>query len=171
MILYVGQAVGIIGLIFAAISFQKNSNKGILQFQILAALTFFVHFILLGAFTGAFMNLIGAARNVVFYNHEKSWAKSRLWLVLFIGVYITVGIMTWKDGYSILPIVAMSLSSIGLWIKNPKLTRFIVLPSSPCWLVYNIATFSIAGILTETFVLSSLIIAVIRFDILKQNNV
>ena len=168
MLFYIAQAVGIVGLIFAVISFQKNNNKGILLFQVMAALTFFIHFTLLGAYTGAAMNLIGAARNLVFYNREKRWAQSRYWVAAFIGIYIIVGMLTWKDGFSILPIIAMTLSSVGLWIKNPKFTRLIVLPSSPCWLVYNIVSSSIAGILTETFVVTSLIIAVIRFDILKQ---
>lgn len=171
IVYYIAQAVGIVGLTFAVISFQKNSNKGILFFQVLAELTFFVHFTLLGAYTGAYMNLIGAVRNLVFYNREKRWAQSKNWVFVFIAVYVIIGILTWKNEFSILPIIAMTLSSIALWIKNPKFTRLIVLPSSPCWLIYNIESSSIAGVLTESFVLSSLIIAIIRFDVWKQPQV
>lgn len=168
MINYIGQAVGLIGLTFAVISFQKNSNKGILFFQVASSLTFTLHFTLLGAYTGAVMNFLGALRNLVFYNRTRKWADKKIWLYAFIIIYAAAGIVTWKDIYSILPIIAMTLSSIGLWIKNAKYTRLVVLPSSPCWLIYNIATLSVAGILTETFVLISLIVAIIRFDILKK---
>jgi hypothetical protein len=168
MLIYLPQAIGFVGLLFAIISFQKNDNKGILFFQLLAALTFSLHFALLGAFTGATMNLLGAARNIVFFNREKNWANKKIWLYLFIMFYIIIGLQTWKNTYSVLPIIAMILSTIGLWIKNAKFTRMIILPSSPCWLIYNFVNSSIAGVFTEVFVLSSLVIAVIRFDILKQ---
>jgi len=62
----------------------------------------------------------------------------------------------------------MILSTVGFWVKNPKYTRLIYLPSSPCWLIYNVVNLSIAGVLTEIFASSSLLIAIFRFDILKK---
>lgn len=175
MYYYIVQAIGIVGMILAFISFQKNSNKQILLYQTFAAVAFTLHFWLLGAFTGAAMNILGASRNIVFYNREKSWANKKFWVYLFITLYVISGILTWKNIFSLLPILAMSLATVGLWIKNSKITRYIILPTSPCWLIYNLVNKSISGVLTETFVLSSLLIAIIRFDILKikvklQNN-
>lgn len=167
MLNYIAQVIGFAGLVFAIISFQKNNNKGILFFQVMASLTFFLHFVMLGAYTGAIMNLSGAIRNCVFYNREKSWADKKVWLYIFISINIIVGLLTWKNFYSILPIMATSLSCIGLWIRNPRYTRFVVLTSSPCWLVYNIISSSVAGVLTEVFALSSLIVGIYRFDIVK----
>lgn len=167
---YFAQAIGFVGMLFAFISFQRNNNKGILFFQIMATTAFIFHFLLLGAYTGAMMNLLGALRNIVFFYKEKKWASKRYWLYLFNVLYIVCGIMTWKGLYSLLPMVAMVVSTIGLWLNNPRHTRFLVFPSSPCWLVYNIITNSIAGIFTEIFVLCSLTIGIIRFDIIKSGN-
>lgn len=168
MLIYFAQALGFVGLSLAIISFQKNDNKGIVFFQLLASMTFAFHFTLLGAYTGACMNILGAFRNVVYYNRDKEWANKKVWLYLFIGLYIIAGVLTWKNLYSILPIIGMILSTVGFWVKNPKYTRLIYLPSSPCWLIYNVVNLSYAGVLTEIFASSSLLIAIFRFDVLKK---
>lgn len=169
MYYYIVQAIGAVGMILAFISFQKNNNKQILLFQTIAAVAFTLHFWLLGAFTGAAMNVLGASRNIVFYNREKRWANNRFWMYFFIALYIISGILTWENIFSLLPTLAMSLATVGLWIQNPKITRYVVLPTSPCWLIYNVVNKSISGVLTETFVMVSLFIAIIRFDILKRD--
>ena len=81
---FITQAIGFVGLFFAFISFQKKQRGGILFFQILASAFYFFHFLLLGAYTGSVMNLIGAFRNYIFYNREKAWAGKLFWFYLFI---------------------------------------------------------------------------------------
>jgi len=168
MVFYLAQALGFVGLLFAIISFQKNSNKEIVFFQLLGSLTFVLHFTLLGAYTGAGMNVLGVLRNIVFFNREKEWANKKLWLYVFILMYIIVGLLSWKNSYSILPIIGMIFTTVAFWVKDPKYTRLIAFPSSPCWLIYNFVNLSVAGVLTEIFAVSSLLIAMFRFDFLKQ---
>ena len=62
----------------------------------------------------------------------------------------------------------MVLSTVAFWIKDANLLRMVYFPSSPFWLVYNIASRSVAGILTESFSLVSLLIAFIRFQLLGK---
>lgn len=174
MTVYIGQGIGIIGLLFAVISFQKNSSKGILLFQILASTAFILHFLLIGAYTGSALNFIGVVRNLLFYyigsrrrNKSENHANKKLWLYLFIVIYIIAGSLTYKNFYSIFPIVGTIFSTVSLWIKNPKYIRLVMLPSSPCWMIYNFVNMSIAGVMTELFVMSSLIVAMLRFDIFQ----
>ena len=63
----------------------------------------------------------------------------------------------------------MLLTTVSNWFQSEKKIRFLTFPSSPCWLIYNILNGSVAGIITEIFVMSSLIIAIIRFDLKKRN--
>ena len=53
-------------------------------------------------------------------------------------------------------------------MKNETKIRLITFPSSPCWLLFNITTGSIAGAVTECIVMCSLIIAIVRYDVLKK---
>ena len=104
----------------------------------------------------------------MFINNDKKWAKSPVWLVFFIIVSAVSGILTWESWYSFLPPLAMILTTISYWMKDETKIRLITFPSSPCWLIFNIITGSVAGVVTECVVMSSLIIAIIRYDILKK---
>ncbi len=167
MIFYIAQAVGCLGMVLAFISFQKGNREGIIFFQIMASTVFTLHFTLLGAYTGAVLNLLGILRNVVFLHREKSWANKKIWLYLFLALFIIAGIITYKNIFSLFPMLGMCIASVALWMRNSRHTRFIVIFSSPCWLIYNIVNSSYPGILTESFVLISLSISIIRFDLLK----
>ncbi len=154
----------------AFISFQQNDNKKMLFYQLLCSLIFTLHFIILGAVTGAAMNLLSVARSMVFfYRYRSSWANHRVWPFVFVIIYIVSGLLTFHNIYSIFPIVATVLYTIGLYVKTPKHSRLVILAASPCWMIYNVATMSIAGIITEAFVLFSLITSIVRLDMRKKS--
>jgi len=127
---------------------------------------FLVHFILLGAWTAAGMNVVGMARTLVFrFREEKSWANWRFWPVVFISLFISAGLIARESWVGILPVVAMSIETTGLWMKNLKVLRFINLFPHPFWFTYNLIRGSWAGVVCEIFVLSSVIIAILRYDV------
>ena len=164
----IGQIIGFIAMGIIVISYQQKSHKNILTFQMVSGLLFTVHYILLGAYTGAIMNLLGAFRSLVYANRGKKWASSIIWPTVFSIGFVVSGIMTWDNMFSVFPLIAMLMSSIVLWIEQPKINRIFSLPTSTCWLIYNIKTLSYPGIITEIFVLTSIIIGIIRLDIKKD---
>ena len=174
MIDIITQGIGFGGAALNFLSFQQNKRSRIIGFQIVAALLFITHYIFLGftsgedAFTGAALNFIGLTRSIVFINNDKKWAKSPAWLVIFIIVSAVAGVLTWEAWYSFLPSTAMILTTVSYWMKDETKIRLITFPSSPCWLIFNIITGSVEGIVTECIVMSSLIIAIVRYDILKK---
>ena len=161
----IAQSIGFAGLICGILSFQNKERKGILFFLILSSMAYFFHYMLLGALTGSVLNLIGAVRNYVFYQREKDWANKKIWLYLFIGIYLLSTFYTWKNYFSLLPLVAALIGSVSLWLKNPKYTRMIMLTTPPCWFTYNLVSGSIPGLLTEVFNFTSIIVGIVRFDI------
>lgn len=162
------QLLGVLGFIFSVISFQQNTQKRIVFVQFLANVSFTIHFYLIGAYTGSILNGIAIIRSFVYCFKDKKWASSNIWIVIFSLAFVVAGIYTWEGPLSILPIVAMVLSSISFGIKNPKLVRRIYFPCSPMWLIYNIAGHSIGGVLTESFAMISIIIGMLRFDRKKK---
>lgn len=161
------QGIGFIGMLLAVWSFQHNRRGRILLLQILSSCFWVVHFLLLGAFTGSIMNLISVARGSVFYHRDRKWAGNMIWLYVFMGSFILGAVFTWKNSFSLLPMVAMIISTISTWMKNPRNIRLVMLLSPPCWFTYNLISGSIAGMMTEVIVFSSIIIGVVRFDLLK----
>lgn len=165
------QLLGIIAFCLAIWSFQQNEHKKIVFLQLLANLCFTVHFYLIGAHTGALLNLIGFARSIVFVCKDKKWASSNLWLVFFSLLCVAAGIYTWQGLLSVLPMLAMILTTIAFGINNPKLTRLFSFPSSPLWLIYNFFNQSYGGMLTECFNMGSILIGMLRFDRKKKNSI
>lgn len=149
-------------------SYQQKSHKNILTFQMVSGLLFTVHYLLLGAYTGAVMNLLGAFRSLVYSNRGKKWSSSIIWPVCFSIAFLISGILTWDNIFSVFPLIAMLMSSVVLWVEKPKINRMLSLPTSTCWLIYNIKTLSYPGITTEIFVLTSIIIGILRLDIKRK---
>lgn len=115
------------------------------------------------------MNLIEAGVVFVAYKKETdSWAKQKFWPYVFILLYIIAGIITARSTVDFLPIIAQVFGAIAVWQTNPKTIRFIMLVPRPLWFIYNFMVGSYAGVTAEILILASVLIGILRFDILKQ---
>jgi hypothetical protein len=163
----IAQGVGMVGLIFAIISFQNNKRNLILVFLGMAQMCFIVHFALLGVWTASAMNIVGSTRTFFFMlRGRKKWMDNDLVMYVFISLFLIAGILSWRNWLSLLPIMAMAIETIGVWQKDPRKIRFIVIIPRPMWITFNVIHRSYAGMLTEFFVIPSLITGIVRFDIL-----
>ena len=161
------QAIGFIGSVLAISVMQVNNRKLVLATQFLCCILWVTHYYLLGAYTAVIINIFSMGRAVVFYNNDKKWAKSRLWFILFIVLFIISPILQWEAYYSIFPALAMVLTTIGLWSHSMKLTRLMFLVNSPFMLAYDILCRSYSCAVIETIALLSFVLAIWRFDIKK----
>lgn len=170
MLKYAAQIVGLLALAFIVISFQQNERKKLIFTQIVGMLLFTAHFAMLGAYTGAAMNIMCAARSAIYYDRSKKWVASPLCPAFFAALSVAVGIATWTGPWCILPTAATALTSVSTWLSTPKLIRRFGFPASPAWLVYDLASGSYTGALNECFVMTSIIIAMIRYDFPKKES-
>ncbi len=162
------QLIGYIGLTCAVVAFQCKSHKKVMIFRTLNEMFFAVQYFLLESYTGVAMNLIGSVRNIVFAGQVAKEKPTRVCQVLFSIIFIFMGLITSKGLVSLMVIVAKVITTIAYSMKNTKYIRLLTLPTSICWLIYNIACNSSAGTLCEVFTICSIITAIIRIDILKR---
>lgn len=168
--LLIAQAVGLLGLLFMAISFQKDRKSFTLLFQLLGALAFMGHFVLLNAWTGAAMCGLSAARAYVFNLRDTvRWIDSIWVMVLFVALFWIAGALTWQGYISVLPVAGMTLECFALWDTRTTRIRWLYLSARPAWIAYDFLVGSYAGLATEAFIVSSITIAIIRFDVLKKS--
>ena len=163
------QAIGLLGSLIVILAVQFNNRKLILLAQAAACVLWIIHYGLLGAMTAVFTNFVSFGRSVVFYNNDKRWAKSDLWLWLFIVLFAANSLLTWEGWRSILPGVAMSLTTGALWTKKPSRMRLLYLINSPFWLTYDLLTGSYSCAVVEVCALVSYVVAVVRFDRKKND--
>ncbi len=163
------QGIGYLALLCVILSFQRNSRVKILLLMLVGVVLFVLHYALLGAWVGSLMNLIEAAVVFVAYKKEASkWPQAKYWLYIFIAMFITAGILTGKSWVDGLPVMAQIFGTIAVWQASPRLIRFIMLVPRPLWFIYNFTVGSYAGMTAEVFILISVLIGIIRFDVLGK---
>ncbi|MBQ2809375.1 MAG: YgjV family protein [Clostridia bacterium] len=173
------QAFGIVGMIFNIIVFQQRKQKNVLIFQFLAALTFALNYLLLGAMVGGLLNIVGALRALVFFFEEKTHAREIPWLVAFIVMFsasypltflvFDTPVSTKSLIIEVLPVIAMIVATISLRLGKARAVRAFGLISSPLWLIYNCFSGSIGAVASEILNLISIIVGIVRLDIKKEN--
>ncbi len=162
------QLIGYIGLACAVIAFQCKSHKRVMIFRTLNEMFFAVQYFCLASYTGVVMNLVGSLRNMIFARQVQKGKSTMLWQIIFSVAFFALGILTSKGLVSIMVIVAKIVTTVAYSMKNTKYIRLLTLPTSICWLVYNIFCNSTAGILCEAFTIFSIVTAIIRIDIVGE---
>lgn len=152
MMFWVAQLIGFIGMAMLALAYIQKKRQTILAFNIASAISWTIHFLILGATTGAAMNAMSIGRAAAFYAVAKTKRRKNDVFIIVVGAFLIVAAITWQGYISVLPLVAMLLSTTALWQKDPQRIRAIVIASTPFWIVYNVITGSIAGVATEVMV-------------------
>ncbi|MGD9566924.1 MAG: YgjV family protein [Sedimentibacter sp.] len=158
------QVVGFIGAGLLIFSYQCKDSRKLFFMQLCSNAVYVLHFFMLGAFSGSINIAISLLRNFVLINSNKQWARSKIWLGLFVSLHIVVTLFTWQNMFSLLPCLGMVAITIASWTRNGKKIRIANLfINSPSWLIYDIYTVSYSGIICELFTLISVLISFYRY--------
>ena len=159
------QSIGAVGIVLFILSYNIRSNRMLFLLQTLACGVFAVQFILLGALSGSATLIINMLRNAVLlkYNDWK-WVRSKSTLAVFIAALGISAIFTWSGPASLLPVIGVSVSTIGYWTNNAQKIRLSQIAcNSPCCLVYDAMIGSWAGVANEVITLTSIIVSIARY--------
>ncbi len=146
MLNLIAQVAGILGTTMIFFSFTARKRPHILLGKLTADVLWMTHYFLIGAYSGAALNILAIGRESVFYNKEKAWASSRFWLCLILALTVGSCVLTWEGWLSLLPMVGSSLAVVSYWCTNPLHIRLLALPAQILWLIYGILHFTIPGI-------------------------
>lgn len=161
----IAQIIGVGGSACIIYCFQAKNSKNLFLLQLFGAVLFCVYFGLLGAYVGFTQNLLAIGRNSLLIS-DKKWTSHPAMLILLLLSFVVTGILTFDGFFSVLPPVAMVVSTLVMWTKKGKAIRIgQFFGVSPLWLTYNVSVFSISGIVTESFVLLSVVVSVLRFGL------
>lgn len=162
------QIIGAFGILASIISFQCKKHNSILFFRTLNEFIFAIQYFLLGAYTGMIVNLVGCVRNIIFSKQISKNKKTTFSIIIFSIMFVVFGFAVWQGPKSLLIIFAKVLSTLAYGNKKTTIVRIIIFVTSTSWLIYNCYVFSIAGVLCEAFTLISLIVGIIRLDIIPS---
>ena len=158
------QGFGVAAMLIAVTIYQTNTRRAMLLLSMTACLLWTTHFVLLGATTGAAMNLLGASRAYTFLKVKPT--KSNRWVMrMFAGFLVLATFLTWQGPLSLLPLMGSMFGVIGDWQKQPRMIRRLNFGSSPPWLIYDFISGSYPGVTVEVLRMASNLIGQYRFDI------
>ena len=164
----IAQIIGFMGTIVVVIGMQQKKYGRIVFCKILNELFAAVHYFLIGGYTGMIINFTACLTNGVYWYRITKGKSTLIFQIMFGALFVVLGALSWQGPISLFVVAAKLISSVSLGIKNPRTIRILNLISNPCWLVYNLYMGTVAGIVTDTLVIASVIIAVVRLDILKR---
>ena len=149
-----------IALIITLISYHLKHKKKIFKIMCLSNIFNIIHYLCLGAYSGCITKTIALARNLFIVKKENNKKLDKLiYLILFIGVYIISGVLTYNNLYSLLPLISATIFMIVTWNGKELQIKRIAFYCYFLWLLYNILIFSIVGIIANTISLISTFIA------------
>lgn len=154
------QLIGILAFCIVVLSFYKKEPTLILLYQVTSNFIYSIHYFLLGGLSGAFCSVIGMIRNIVLIKSN----KQKIILPIFIALYLIVTLIFYEGLYSLLPMLANVTYLLAISFKNKKILLKGALISSSCWLLYAIFVNSYVCMITESILLISNGIQLIKIN-------
>lgn len=162
--------IGITAVILCVLCYQCRTRRSILVLNAISRVFYVLQYILLGAFEGAVLDLTAFLVTLLARHKDSRWLKK--YPALTIGganVFILVmGLLFYKDIYSLLPIVGVLFETGAFWLNRERDIRLVSFASVPFWLVYNVLCGAYGSVLGNVLMMGSIGLAVFRYDIRKE---
>ena len=150
------QLIGLIAGIFLILSyFRKDTNK-VLSFHIISNSLDFIHYLLLGAYSGAFIYLLEGTRDFLYYKTD----KDKYIFIISAIIYLLISFFSVRTWYDYLPIAASLIDGYSLTLEKKYVTLGACI-SYTIWVIYNIYVLSWAGLLIDGIIAISNIVLLI----------
>ena len=162
------QIIGIFAVATFLLSYQQKTRKNIIWTNVLSRCLYILQYLLLGAFAGAVLDVLGAVSSVVAgKKHTAFVEKYKIILLLGMNVCILVagGLVAilnhrWLDLFSIAGVL---LHTNAFWLNDERKIRIVSLLGSPCWFVYNCTSRAYGSAVGDVLTMGSILLAMFKY--------
>ena len=159
----ISQVFVVCAMIFLGLSYNEKDKKKIMILCVLCSLFYGGQYLLLGAYTGLAMNCVSIIRNIWFYINASHKKKNSFGVLMSLTlITIAFSIATYKDYTSLITMAATIIFTYSVWQDKTKVYRYLAVPVSILWIIYNAIYQSIFGVIAESVLLIVEIIGIIR---------
>ena len=157
------QIIAFSAFLFFISSVQMKEKKKLVFFQLIANLLYGISYLLLNVKTAFYMNFISVLRCTILYFSKKK-KPPIIYLFILIGLIISIGILTYDNLLSIIPIGITILYTVSTWQDNMKVIRYLFVIAGVFWIIYNYSVGAYVAIIGNVFEITSGIVSIIRFN-------
>lgn len=164
--------IGLLAVAFFVLSYLQKRRGIILATNLTSRVLYVVQYLLLGAFEGAVLDVLGAASGAVANADEREFIKKNK-RVIFIGinaVIIVAGILLYQNIFSLFPLVGILLQTDALWLKKEKYIRIVSMLGCPFWFTYNFVSGAYGSCIGDVLSFVALGVSLLRYDILRKGD-
>ena len=147
---YLTQTVGFAALLLNLLAYQCKNGRRLILMQLGSNITYVIHFLMLGAYTGCLSISVMMLSNGLLSLQRFSWApwsSWRGWRPILCVLFVAAAAVTWQGPLSLLAVV------------------------SPCWLFYDACVGSWSGVVDETLGILSLLTSLYRYGLKELDRV
>ncbi len=167
---YIANGIGIVAVILFVLSYQMKRRRSIILCNVLSRGLYVLQYLLLGAFSGAVLDILGMGVSLLAQKKDASFLKKHLPAVIVSAdlVVLGVGLLLYENVFSLLPILGVLLHTGAFWMTREKHIRRISFFGSPFWLAYNLYSRAYGSAVGDVITMVSIGVAMVRYDILKK---
>ncbi len=162
--------IGLLAVAFFVLSYLQKKRGVILAFNLTSRVLYVAQYLLLGAFEGAVLDVLGAASGAVAQSDERDFIKKNKKLI-FVGinaVIIVAGVLLYQNIFSLFPLVGILLQTDALWLKKEKYIRIVSMLGCPFWFTYNFVSGAYGSCIGDVLSFAALGVSLVRYDILGR---
>ena len=167
MLIVISQIIGLTAVATFVLSYQQKKRSNIIALNVISRCLYILQYLLLGAFSGAVLDILGALssflagkKNTVFIKkHERKIIIVVTSLIIAAGVTIAVINKSFLDLFALIGVL---LHTSAFWINSERVIRWISLLGSPFWFIYNFFSRAYGSALGDVFTIASIMIAMLR---------
>ena len=163
-------------ILLNALAYQQKTKRGILMTVVAAMGVVSIYYFLKGTVAGGIMNILSIGRSLAF-DRKDAGVKffSSKWvlfgfLAFFVGAGIYSGVSNNEGAWAFLSVSGMTFATVAMWVKKPSVVRFLSLPGMISWLIYNAHNSLWILNVSDIICIASIIVGILRYDILKKKN-
>lgn len=168
----IAQVVGILAVVTFLISYQLKERKNIILCNAVSRILYIVQYIMLGAFEGAILDVLGFLVSIIAHNKDRVIIRKhlRFYIILINISMFLVGLCMYKNIFSLCPVIGVMLHTGAFWMTDEATIRRVSFLGSPFWLIYNIASRAYGSALGDIFTMVSIMFAILRYDVWRKKN-
>lgn len=154
------QIFTILMYILLGTTYYLKDRKMVLVINFLSTISIAIAYILLNAWSGFAMCIVGIVRNIIFILDEKKNGKREtinktdiVILIILYTISIISAVFTYDGFLSLLSVFATMSYTYSVWQKKINVYKLLGIPTGILWILYNIHIASIFGIILESVLL------------------
>lgn len=163
----ISQILGIIALLLVCVGYFQKNKDNMMIFQSLANVFYASAFLVLKSYVGGIIVIISTIRCLYVYFSSKMENKGKTiyskFILLFIPVYIIIGIVFWQSFFDFVPIITASMFTIAFYVKDLQTIRFLTLIPNALLVFYNIYITTYSNALLDMLEIIVCVVSIIKF--------